>query len=135
MRRFRHDPLLCPVACPLAIAALLVPRTAVSVRQPDQPRRRGRPRVVGRERIVCQNRLQIPFDALLTRKAAREQRVITEREVRDVTGLSYARIKALQRGDYADLPLGTLDVLLVFFDCTLDELVQNAPNSSATCPA
>jgi DNA-binding Xre family transcriptional regulator len=72
-------------------------------------------------------RLHIPYDALLARKAAREQRVITEREVRDVTGLSYARVKALQRGHYADLPLGALDVLLVFFDCTLDELVQPAP--------
>ena len=115
---------LCPAACPLATAALLAPRTA-------PPRRSGRPRGASRQRITPVPRLHIPYDTLLARKAAREGRVISEREVRDVTGLSYKRVKALQRGDYADLPLGTLDVLLVFFDCTFDELVQAAPGSTS----
>ena len=127
MTRVRHTPVLCPVACPLAAAALLLPRTAVPLRPTDRPRRGGRPRAIGRNRIVCQDRLQIPYDALLARKVAAERRTITEREVRDVTGLSYARIKAIQRGDCAAVDLHEIEVLLTFFGCTLTELVQAAP--------
>jgi hypothetical protein len=134
MRRVRHELSLCPVACPLAAAALLAPRPAVPLRQPDPPRRRGRPRARGRERIVCQDRLQIPYDTLLARKAAQERRVITEREVRDVTGLSYERIKAIQRGDCAAVDLHEIEVLLTFFGCTLTELVQDTTRSATPRP-
>jgi DNA-binding Xre family transcriptional regulator len=127
MRRVRRTPTLCPVACPLAAAALLLPRPAVPHPQLDPPRRRGRPRAAGRERIVCQDRLRIPYDGLLARKAAAERRVITEREVRDVTGLSYERIKAIQRGECGEVDLHEIEVLLTFFGCTLTELLQAAP--------
>lgn len=86
--------------------------------------RGGRPRVAAREQIVRAGRLRIPFADLLARKAAQEERVISEREVRAVTGLQHHRIKALQRGECARLELGEIEVLLAFFDCTLDELVQ-----------
>lgn len=98
-----------------------LPRKGVPVRHKP---RGGRPRVADRERIARAYRLRIPFADLLAHKAAQEERVISEREVRAVTGLQHHRIKALQRGECARLELGEIEVLLAFFDCTLDELVQ-----------
>lgn len=95
----------------------------VTMKQRSGPRRSR----AGRERIGRGHHLRILFDELLERKMIQEQRFITEREVRDVTGLSHRRVKALQHGESAAVTLRTLEVLLTFFDCTLEELVQDDP--------
>jgi DNA-binding Xre family transcriptional regulator len=98
------------------------------MKQRSAPSRSRRTR---RERVGRGHHLRIPFAELLARKMVQEQRIISEREVRDVTGLSYHRIKALLQGESAGANLRTLEILLTFFDCTLEDLVQDAPRELA----
>lgn len=89
-----------------------------------EPRRKGRPRSIDRRRMHQPRQIRVRFTELLARKAAAEQRTIPDRELREVLGLSHRRIHQLRHHNAAQLTVAELERLLVYFGCSLQELVQ-----------
>lgn len=97
-------------------------------------RRKGRPRTIDRTRMQQPRQIRVRFTELLARKGQAEQRTIPDRELREVLGLSHRRIQRLRHNDAAQITVAELERLLVYFGCSLDELVQpvDAPAPDAT---